>query len=525
MKPSARSELMTHLLSGMTAVAATLWAMRGAAANNVVDTDAARHAMNGAFILDLVRHSRFLAPVDYAKWYFARYPAITIPYHPPGFPSYEAIFFAFFGVKVFAARLAVALCVGAVAFLLLYLVRMTHGSFVLGLCAVICFLSLPVSMVVASDVMLEFPAMVPTIASICFLYLMIATQRWAYALAFAALGAVGIWTKQTVFLILMPFLYIILLRRWNLLRSSQVWTSVALLCGAGLSLAALGWSVGWSGISENWRRKTLTEQLHDNFFFYLRWLRSPLITIPVGALLTAKVVHYFSSFLRPKTVERKIKLGADALYVAWIAAVLLILMAVPASDDRYLFFAYPAVLVVALSLSTRISAWFAPALRYAPAAIGTAWMASGIFAAPPFLSGPAQAAAYVFENHARRVLYCGLTDGNFMFSLRTLDQNLNDSVVPCYKIPEGERRPDALPNFARRINADYLIVERANRPQPWDSQLTDSNLSLEKVIPQDGSQRRYKGNLSIYRVSGDANPTEYELEVPISAFGRSLKPE
>ena len=151
--------------------------------------------------------------------------------------------------------------------------------------------------------------------------------------------------------------------------------------------------------------------------------------------------------------------------------------------------------------------------------------ASGLFAAPPFLSGPAQAAAYVFENHARRVLYCGLTDGNFMFSLRTLDQNLNDSVVPCYKIPEGERRPDALPNFARRINADYLIVEHANRPQPWDGQLTDSNLSLEKVIPQDGSQRRYKGNLCIYHVSGNTDPPEYELEVPISAFGRSLKPE
>jgi hypothetical protein len=521
---------MPHLLSWITALAASLWSLRGVAANNVVDTDAARHAMNGAFILDLVRHARILAPVEYAKWYFARYPAITIPYHPPGFPSYEAIFFALFGVKLFAARLAVAVSVGAVALLLLYLVRMTHGSLVLGLCAVICFFSLPVSMVVASDVMLEFPAMVSAIASVYFLHLMIATQRWIYSLAFAAFGALGIWTKQTVFLILMPFLYIILLRRWNLLRSKQVWISVAIMCGAGLALAAVGWSVGWSGISQNWRRKTLAAQLHDNFFFYLRWIRSPLITIPFGAWLTAKIAQYFSSFLRPRTAERKDPLSAEALYLAWIAAVLLILMAVPASDERYFFFAYPAVLVVALSVVTRIAESFAPSLRYAPAAIGTAWMAaSGLFAKPPFLSGPAQAAAYVFENHARRVLYCGLTDGNFMFSLRTLDRNLDDSVIPCYKIPEDQRRPDSLPDFARRVDADYLIVEHASRPQPWDGTLADSNLSLERIIPQDGSQPRYKGDLSIYRVSyrvsGDTHPNEYELEVPISAFGRSLKPE
>ena len=494
---------------------------------NVVDTDAARHAMNGAFILDLVRHGRILAPVQYAKWYFARYPAITIPYHPPGFPTYEAIFYALFGVNTFTARLAVAVSVGAVALLLLYLVRMTHGSLVLGLCAVICFFSLPVSMVVASDVMLEFPAMVPAIASVYFLHLMIATQRWVYSLAFASFGALGIWTKQTIFLILMPFLYIILLRRWNLLRSSQVWLSVAILCGAGLALAALGWSVGWSGISQNWRHKTLAEQLHDNFFFYLRWIRAPLIAIPLGALLTLKIAQYFSNLLGSRTVGRSNDtLGADALYVAWIASVLLVLMAVPASDDRYFFFAYPAFLIVALSVATRIAASFVPSLRYAPALLGTAWMgASGLLAAPPFLSGPAQAAAYVFENHARRILYCGLTDGNFMFSLRTLDRNLDDTVVPCYKIPEDQRRPDSLPDFARRINADYLIVEHATRPQPWDGALTDPNLSLERVIPQDGSQRRYKGDLSIYRVSGDTHPTEYELEVPITAFGRSLKPE
>ena len=151
--------------------------------------------------------------------------------------------------------------------------------------------------------------------------------------------------------------------------------------------------------------------------------------------------------------------------------------------------------------------------------------ASGLFAAPPFLSGPAEAARYVFASNARSILYCGITDGNFMFALRSLDNNLSDNVVPCYKIPEDQRRPGALPEFARSIHADFLIVERTNRPQPWDGALEASNLSLEKIIPQHGSQPRYEGLLSIYRVYGGVPSTENEFEMPISAFGRSLKPE
>jgi Dolichyl-phosphate-mannose-protein mannosyltransferase len=530
------------LLASAMALTATMWSLRGVTRTDVVDTDAARHAMNGAFILDLVRHGRIFEPVSYAKWYFARYPAITIPYHPPGFPAFEAIFFALFGVKVFSARLAVAVTVGAAALLLFRLIWTTHRSVVLAFLGVAAFLLLPVSQLVASDVMLEFPAMVLAIASIYCLHLMFTTRQWRHSLAFALLGAAGIWTKQTVFLIPMPLLYIVLLRRWNLLRWLQVWTSVAILSLAGLALAAVGWSVGWSGISEAWQQKGLMEQLRDNFWFYLYRLRGPRVAIPLAALVAAWALH---GLLRLKANRREKqkqerqsperqsperqgpeRQSNDAIYVAWLIAVLLMLLGAPASNGRYLFFAYPAAMVLAFSMATQIAGAVAPRLQYAPAILATAWIAISALPGPrAMLSGPAEAASYLVQSHARRVLYCGSTDGNFMFSLRALDQSLEDSVIPCDKIPEGQARPETLPDFARRFDADYLVIERTSRTRSWDGPLRDPNLSVESVIPQHSSQPRFEGRLSIYRVYSGSRSIQNEFEPPISAFGTSLKPD
>jgi hypothetical protein len=200
------------------------------------------------------------------------------------------------------------------------------------------------------------------------------------------------------------------------------------------------------------------------------------------------------------------------------------LLGAPASNGRYLFFAYPAAMVLAFSMATQIAGAVAPRLRYAPAMVGTAWIAISALPGPgPMLSGPAEAASYLLQSHARRVLYCGSTDGNFMFSLRVLDRNLDDSVIPGDKIPEDQARPGNLPDFARRFDADYLVVERTSRAQSWDGPLRDPYISLERVIPQHSSQPRFEGHLSIYRVYGGSRSLQNEFEPPISAFGTSLK--
>src|SRR6185437_4221301 len=70
-------------------------------------SDAPRHALNGAFVLDLLRDHPLQNLSVWAMAYCARYPALTILFYPPFFYGVEAAFFAVFGVSHASAQLAV----------------------------------------------------------------------------------------------------------------------------------------------------------------------------------------------------------------------------------------------------------------------------------------------------------------------------------------------------------------------------------------------------------------------------------
>ncbi len=151
--------LVPYLLALMFAA----WGLRGARTCDIVDTDAARHAMNGAFLHDLIRDAEFTRAAEYAKEYYSRLPALSMPYHPPLFPLVESLAFFALGVNVFAARLLVAFAVAATSVLLYNLVLKTHASHLLAFLTTATFLSVNGSQRLASDVMLEFPALAPAL--------------------------------------------------------------------------------------------------------------------------------------------------------------------------------------------------------------------------------------------------------------------------------------------------------------------------------------------------------------------------
>ena len=77
--------------------------------------DSPRHALNGAFVLDLVRDHPFGHPTTYALNYYARYPALTILFYPPLFYVLLAAFYAVLGVSQTSALAAEFLCYAALA--------------------------------------------------------------------------------------------------------------------------------------------------------------------------------------------------------------------------------------------------------------------------------------------------------------------------------------------------------------------------------------------------------------------------
>ena len=72
-------------------------------------SDAARHALNSAFVADLLRDRPWQDPVGYAYHYYAQYPALTILFYPPLLYALTAPFYLLFGVSHEVALLVVFL--------------------------------------------------------------------------------------------------------------------------------------------------------------------------------------------------------------------------------------------------------------------------------------------------------------------------------------------------------------------------------------------------------------------------------
>src|SRR5262249_8922860 len=106
--------------------------------------DTSRYLMNGVFFLDLARDAS-IARHDvrgYAEQYYARYPALSLGFHPI-LPSLLVVpFFEVLGISVMSARLVPLASFIAAALLLLWLVERIYDRRV-ALVAALMFLASP----------------------------------------------------------------------------------------------------------------------------------------------------------------------------------------------------------------------------------------------------------------------------------------------------------------------------------------------------------------------------------------------
>ncbi len=398
----------------------------------ITDTDAARHAMNGAFLYDMVRLGHVTHPILYAKEYYGRLPALSMPFHPPGFPAMEALFFAIFGVNVLSSRLVVALAVGICALLLYRLVRTTLGNDVIAACVTVTTLSLWSFQFLATDVMLEFPALAFTLAALLCLRDVDRTYTLRRALLFAGFAMAAVWTKQQAcFLLAVPLFLAILSRRWRLLLGKPFWISSAILAAAVIAVTFI-WS-GFRGLNTPDANNVGTTLQALRFIFvrnlhmYGTWIGLNLLWLPAVFALCSLLVYAWAVF---KNFRGKI--GAH-LYAAWILSVVVLLMVLGAATGRYLFWLFPAVIGLLYAMLFRGGAylWGERRASYLMFGFALAWFVHGLSFQPEFLHGPAEAAAVVTRSESpSRILYAGDADGNFTFAVRTHDSKLADHRNP-----------------------------------------------------------------------------------------------
>lgn len=491
-----------------------LWGLRGVTGSSIADDDAPRHALNGAFVLDMVRHGQWAHPVQYGYWYYSRLPALSLPYHPPVFPTFEALIYAVFGVNTFAARFAVALSTFVSVLLLYRLVLRTHRAPILAASVVITIFALPRVQRLSATVMLEVPALVLVLAALFFITPDEDAFRTPRSLLFALFAALSIWTKQTVFLFVLPFVYVALFWKWKLLRKPYFWITVAIIALSGISLAFLGRELHWNSMNQSWAKMTAVQQVIQNSVYYLRWK-----VILALLVLTLSLLSY-------RLPSGKEDLPNDRIYISWFVAVLLVLMVAPARSIRYLFFAFPPLLVVVLNGVCRVlRPWLHNRAWVVPALLASAMLAYGLTSPPIVLRGPAEAAKSLHDAGFRRILFCGtLGNGAFIFAARSVDPGLSTVVIRGDKLPESTFSPGALDSLLRQYGIDAVVLEHTAGPEPWDGLSPGGMpfLAQQQAIIMSDTIHYREGTLSLYRVINPTHVPDATLKVPSSILGRDV---
>lgn len=499
------------------------WSLRGIGNGGVTATDAARHAMNGAFIYDLVRTGHILHPVEYAKEYYGRLPALSMPFHPPGFPAIEAVFFALFGVNLLAARLAVSLFVAISAVLLYRLVQASLKIDLLAVCVVVSTLSAWSAQYVSTDVMLEFPSLAFTLAALyclCGADYELTIRR---ALLYGILAAAALWTKQhAVFLAAVPIVWTALRHRWRMLLRMPVWIASGIASLAILGLVLLSARFNHAGTNRiSTSVPSFFWNLSWNVHYYRSWLTNNLLG-PPAVFTVCSLAPYFYALRRGKRGKFSL-----ALYYAWIISIPPVLMVVNVADWRYLIYLFPALFALGymmlwqggISLLGERRGWVLPA------GMAAMWFAAGLLYQPEFLHGPAEAAALIERGAPTRILYAGEGDGNFIFSVRSLESKLQTTVIPADKLPRTVFSPAALESFCRFYAIDWIVYEDVDIAHSW-SELRERqapSMRLEHTLPLSSSLPRWRnGNIKIYRFLAPRDEPGGALHLPVGKLGYSI---
>jgi hypothetical protein len=376
-------------------------------------SDAPRHALNGAFIKDLLAARPFSDPAGWAMQYYVRYPALTILFYPPAFYIVEAGFYAVFGVTHAIAQLAVAPYVVLLGFAATAIARTAlprWSAIGVGLLAI----GTPEIAFWGRQVMLDVPAYATLLCGVMFFIRHLRRDRTADLALAAAFLVAAVYTKQTVIFILPALLTGFVTARGaaSLLQRRVVVTAV-LAAVALIPAVYLTMRFGAVNVeSVAGRPADLSRWSLDAWLFY-----PLLVPRQLGWPVTvAGLCGLIALIFRPLPAGER--WGAPLL-LAWLASGYLFFSLIAVREPRHdLMALFPLVLCAALLPHVLLPAIPAQFLVMG-LAVGT-FGYSLIFAPPPLVAGYREIAGYVASTAPPNavVLYSGYRDGNYVFDMR-----------------------------------------------------------------------------------------------------------
>jgi hypothetical protein len=199
-------------------------------------SDAPRHALNGAFLYDMLRELPLRDPVRWAYDYYLQYPALSILFYPPLFYVLLVPIYAAFGVSQASALLLSALFVFMLGLSTFALARrLVPAPAALGVA--IAAIAAPEMAFWGRMVMLDIPAIALTVWAVVHFLRFCDNNRTIDLAAFLVLFLGALYTKQTM-AFLAPALgaYLLWARGWRFAVEPRSWVAAAL---TALALAPL----------------------------------------------------------------------------------------------------------------------------------------------------------------------------------------------------------------------------------------------------------------------------------------------
>jgi len=491
--------------------------------------DAARHAMDGVFVMDTIRDAGYLDPVAYGEAYYARYPCLGFPYHyPPFFAMVEAVFFALFGVSVEVARLSVVFFAVLSVWILFEIVKKPFGRGVAFVSALLLSTA-PVVLDWSNRVMLEAPTTCMMLLS-SWLVLRYAERPSGWRAMWWALALIcSVMSKQTaVFIIAAHAGFLIWRMGWRVCFRREILISAAVVGGVVGAYAA------FSAKNATYLAKTVTVgsqaegiQL-EHYLYYFQTLPT-VLGIPMFSALCVGLV-----FL----AVRRFRVPGMGVHVAWILGFYAMMFCLLNSrGDRYAFFLVPPLAVIAaFGIVELCRVLRHPALRaavvllvFTPIAIHAAtWR-------PPTVEGYKSSAYYVAGlEGGSSVLFDGHWDGDFVFLARQHDESerlvLRGSKIlyafASFKRFGFQSHVESEEDIVAKLGAygiRYIIIEN---PDPTD---TEEGAMLRELVSEDDRFRHCATfpiersgiawpaeNISVYEYleAGEPNADHIEIHFP-----------
>lgn len=443
--------------------------------------DMPRHLMNGVFFLDLARD--LPAPADafeYARYYYARYPALSLGHHPFLIALVEAPLFALFGISVTTARLASMLFFGTGIVCLFALARAVFKDTTAAGAAALALASSPLLVELAQSVMTELPAVCLVTAAGYACQRFVDTNDRRAILVATLLAAAAAWAKQ-IAVVALPGLVVYVWWRVGIRRLFKAdvigATAIAALVVAPLvpitlylspfnvALATgLAQSVAQEGrLQEAVRALTLAWRAH--------FTPAVLAVAAAGFLLLV--------------VRRHV---AALLIAAWVGttAAFVVLMGTSVDPERYGIYWIPAI---GLAVGAAASPLTGRARRVAVAAVGLALVTQMVAASGVRLPGAAgyeEAAQFVVgAPRGSTVMFAGDIDtGFFTFFVRKHDPERHAIVLRADKIlttsfmgavaaEDRVSSREELHETLRRFGVGYVVVEERKSESEVQNWLLD----------------------------------------------------